>query len=141
MTSAISGMTGSMWVCGTVGGTYVKLAELSDMKLKISGADIDTSNADDDGWGSSIQGARSWECSITNNLIMSDAAYQLLRDAVIAGSDIFCKILQSGTPTSTPVGWSGKGGVGTNDLTLAGTKTQQKADWTIKGRGALALLP
>lgn len=140
MTSAISGMEGSFWVCATVDGTYVKLAELSDLKLKVSGADIDTSNVDDEGWGSSITGARSWEVSATNNLIIADAAYVLVIAAVIAGSDLFCKILQDGTPTSSPVGWSGKGGVSSGDLTLAGPKTQQKVSWTIKGRGALAAL-
>lgn len=140
MTSAISGMEGSLWVCATVDGTYVKVAELSDLKLKISGADIDTSNVDDSGWGSSIAGARSWEITNANNLIMADAAYLLLIAAVIANSDIYCKILQDGTPTSSPVGWSGKGGVSSANLTLAGPKTQQKVDWSIKGRGALAAI-
>ena len=140
MTSAISGMEGSLWICGTVGGTYVKVAELSDLKLKIAGADIDTSNVDDSGWGSSIAGARSWEITNANNLIMADAAYLLLIAAVIANSDIYCKILQDGTPTSSPVGWSGKGGVSSANLTLAGPKTQQKVDWSIKGRGALAAI-
>ncbi len=140
MTSAISGMEGSLWVCATVDGTYVKVAELSDLKLKISGADIDTSNVDDSGWGSSIAGARSWEITNANNLIMADAAYLLLIAAVIANSDIYCKILQDGTPTSSPVGWSGKGGVSSANLTLAGPKTQQKVDWSIRGRGALAAI-
>jgi predicted secreted protein len=54
-------MTGTLWCCATVDGTYVKLAELSDLKLKIDAKDIDTSNVDDSGWGSSISGARSWE--------------------------------------------------------------------------------
>jgi len=140
MTSAISGMKGSFWVCDTINGTYLKLAELSDLKLKISGEDIDTSNVDDSGWGSSIAGARSWEVTAANNLIMADSAYALIIAAVIANSDIFCKILQDGTPTSSPVGWSGKGGVSSGNLVLAGAKTQQKADWVIKGRGALAAI-
>ena len=140
MTEAISGMTGSLWVCATVGGTYVKLAEVSDLRLKIDGREIDTSNVDDAGWGSSISGARSAEISATNNLIMADAAYVIIQAAIMAGTTIYAKIMQSGTPTSTPVGWSMACGVNSGNLTLAGTATQQKADWTIKNRGALAAL-
>ena len=140
MTSAVSGMTGSLWVCATVGGTYVKLAEVSDLRLKIDGREIDTSNVDDAGWGSSISGARSAEISATNNLIMADAAYVIIQAAIMAGTTIYAKIMQSGTPTSTPVGWSMACGVNSGNLTLAGTATQQKADWTIKNRGALAAL-
>lgn len=138
MTSATSGMSGSMWVCATVDGTYLKLAELSDLKVKVDGKEIDTSNVDDSGWGSSITGARSWECTCSNNLILTDDAYELIIADLIAGSDIFVKILQSGTPLSSPKGFSGKAGVNSGNITLAGPSTQQKADWTIKGRGALS---
>ena len=140
MTSAVSGMTGSLWVCATVGGTYVKLAEISDLRLRIDGREIDTSNVDDAGWGSSISGARSAEVTATNNLIMTDAAYAIIQAALLAGTTIYAKILQSGTPTATPVGWSMACGVNSGNLTLAGPATQQKADWTIKNRGALAAL-
>ena len=140
MTEAVSGMTGSLWVCATVGGTYVKLGEIIDLRLRIDGRDIDTSNVDDGGWGSSISGARSAEISATNNLIMTDAGYAIVIAAIIAGSTIYAKILQSGTPTATPVGWSMACGVNSGNLTLAGPNTQQKADWTIKNRGALAAL-
>jgi predicted secreted protein len=138
MTSAISGMEGSFWVCATESGTYVKLAELIDCKLKISGAEIDTSNVDDSGWGSSIAGARSWEVSANNNFIVADPAYILMIAAQIANSDVWCMILTDGTPTSSPVGWKGKGGISTTDIDVAGTQTQQKVAWTIKSRGALA---
>ena len=140
MTDAVSGMTGSLWVCATVDGTYVKLGELSDLRLRIDGREIDTSNVDDEGWGSSISGARSAEVTATNNLIMTDAGYAIIIAAIIAGSTIYAKILQSGTPTATPVGWSMACGVNSGNLTLAGTATQQKADWTIKNRGALAAI-
>jgi hypothetical protein len=133
-------MTGTLWCCATVDGTYVKLAELSDLKLKIDAKDIDTSNVDDSGWGSSISGARSWEITTTHNLIILDAAYVLVKAAIIAGSDLFIKALTSGTPTATPKGFSGKGGVTSGNIVLAGTSTQQKADWTIKSRGALSEL-
>lgn len=133
-------MNGTLWACATEAGTYVKLAELSDLKLKISGKDIDTSNVDDDGWGSSISGARSWEVTAANNLRLTDAAYELLIAAVMAGSDIFVKVLSSGTPTATPKGFSGKAGVSGSNFVLVGTNTQQKADWTIKGRGALSVV-
>lgn len=138
MTSAISGMKGSLWVCATENGLYVKLAELIDCKLRISGAEIDTSNVDDSGWGSSIAGARSWEVSASNNFIVTDPAYILMIAAQIANSDVWCMILTDGTPTSSPVGWKGKGGLSSTDIDVAGTKTQQKVAWTIKSRGALA---
>lgn len=138
MTSAISGMEGTFWVCADENGTYAKLAELIDCKLKISGAEIDTSNVDDAGWGSSIAGARSWEVSASNNFIVTDPAYILMIAAQIANSDVWCMILTDGAPAATPVGWKGKGGISSTDIDVAGTKTQQKVAWTIKSRGALA---
>lgn len=138
--AATSGMSGTLWACATVDGTYVKLAELSDLKLKIDGKDIDTSNVDDLGWGSTITGARSWEVTAANNLILTDTAYGLIIAAVMAGSDIYVKALQSGTPTVAGKGFSGKAGVNSGSLVLAATNAQQKADWTIKGRGALSVV-
>ncbi|MCK9570664.1 hypothetical protein M0R72_17075, partial [Candidatus Pacearchaeota archaeon] len=131
MTNAISGMTGSLWIyTADTPASMVKLGEMSDMKLKIDGEEIDTSNVDDAGWGSSITGARSWEITASNNLIMSDAAYALIIAALIAGSELYVYILQSGTATSSPEGWEGACGVASGNLTLAGPSTQQKADWT-----------
>lgn len=140
MTEASSGMLGTLWICDTEDGTYVKLGELSDLKLKIDGKEIDTSNVDDGGWGSSITGARSWEVSATNNLILTDAAYALIIAAVMASSTIYVKALSSGTPTVLGKGFSGAARVTSGNMTLAGTNTQQKADWTIKGSGALAVV-
>lgn len=137
MTDAVSGMTGSLWVCATIGGTYEKLGELSDLRLRIDGREIDTSNVDDDGWGSSISGARSAEVTATNNLILTDAGYAIIAAAILDGSTIYAKILQSGTATVGAKGWTMACGVNSGNLTLAGTATQQKADWTIKNRGAL----
>jgi predicted secreted protein len=139
MTDAISGMTGSLWIyTADTPASMVKLGELSDLKLKIDGKEIDTSNCDDDGWGSSIAGSRTWEISASNNLLMADDAYALIIAAVLAGSDLYAYVLQSGTATATPVGFEGACWVSSGNLTLAGTNTQQKADWTLKGRGALA---
>lgn len=137
MTQARSGMEGSLWACATENGTFVKIGELSDLKLKINGKDIDTSNVDDSGWGSSINGAKSWELSPSHNLILTDAGYALLIAAILDGSDLFVKALASGTPTATPKGFSGKAGVNGANMVLASTSSQQKSDWTIKGRGAL----
>jgi len=142
MTQAVSGMTGSLWIyTADTPASMVKLGELSDLKLRIDGKDIDTSNVDDEGWGSSITGARSWEISASNNLIMTDDAYALIIAALIEGSELYAYILQSGTATSSPEGWEGACGVQSGSLTLAGPNTQQKADWTLKGRGALAAIP
>ena len=142
MTNAISGMTGSLWIyTADTPASMVKVGELIDLKLKIDGQDIDTSNVDDAGWGSSITGARSWELTISNNLIMTDSAYALISAALIAGSSLYAYILQSGTATSSPEGWEGPCGVQSGTITLAGTNTQQKADWTFKGRGALTAIP
>lgn len=142
MTNAISGMSGSLWIyTADTPGSMVKLGELSDLKLKINGKEIDTSNADDGGWGSSIAGSRSWEVMASSNLLMSDAAYALIIAALMNGSDLYAYVLQSGTATSSPEGWEGACWVSSGDLTLMGTSTQQKGSWTIKGRGALAAIP
>ena len=142
MTSAISGMTGSLYIyTADTPASMVKLGELSDLKLKVDGKEIDTSNCDDAGWGSSIAGSRTWEVSASANLIMADDAYELIIAALLAGSDLYAYILQSGTATSTPVGWEGACWVSSGNLTLAGPTTQQKGDWTLKGRGALAAIP
>ena len=142
MTQAVSGMTGSLWIyTADTPASMVKLGELSDLKLKIDGKEIDTSNCDDAGWGSSIAGSRTWELSASNNLIMADACYALIIAALIAGDDLYAYVLQSGTATSSPVGWEGTCWVSSGNLTLAGASTQQKGDWTLKGRGALAAIP
>ncbi len=142
MTDAVSGMSGTIWVCATVGGTYVKLAELIDLRLRVNGREIDTSNVDDLGWGSSIQGVKSWEVTPSGNFIIADTAYGILKDAIITGDGTtYVKALSSGTPTSTPVGWSGQARVMDMDITLAGTNTQQKAAWSLKGVGAITELP
>jgi predicted secreted protein len=139
MTDAISGMEGSLWVCATIGGTYVKIGEVSDLKLKVDGKDIDTSNADDAGWGSSIAGAKSAEISGTNNLIMADGGYAIMVAALFSATmTLYAKILQDGTPTSSPVGWSGLFRISSNNFTLVGTSTQQKLDFTLKNVGAVA---
>ena len=67
-------------------------------------------------------------------------AYALIAAALIGGTDLYAYILQSGTATSSPEGWEGACWVSSGNLTLAGTNTQQKGDWTIKGRGALAAI-
>ena len=141
MTSAISGMTGTVWVCATVDGTYQKLAEVMDAKIKIDGKEIDTSNVDDSGWGSSIMGAGSWEVTVSSNLILSDTAYGIIKTALLARSAMYVKILQSGTPTSSPKGFSGACHVSSGSYTLAGSNTQQKLDVTLKGSGAVTELP
>ena len=137
MTLATSGMGGSLWICATEAGTYVKLGELSDLKLKVDGAEIDTSNVDDAGWGSSIVGKRNWSLSASHNLILTDAGYAIFIAAVLASTTIYVKALSSGTPLATPKGFSGPAGCKGGTLTLAGTNTQQKGDWEIQGRGAL----
>ena len=137
MTNAISGMLGSFWICETANGPYEKLAEVSELRLKLSGKPIDTSNVDDEGWGSEIAGARTWEISAKNNLILTDSAYAIIEDAMISGEDIFVKALSEGTPTVNPKGFTGKATVQGADLLLASTTAQQSASWTIKGRGAL----
>jgi predicted secreted protein len=137
MTDAISGMEGSFWICATADGLYEKLAEVSELRLKLSGKPIDTSNVDDEGWGSEIAGARTWEISAKNNLILTDSAYAIIEDAMISGEDIFVKALSEGTPTVNPKGFTGKATVQGADLLLASTTAQQSASWTIKGRGAL----
>jgi len=133
-------MSGTLWVCATSNGTYKKLAEVSDAKIKIDGKEIDTSNVDDAGWGSSIMGAGSWEVTVTSNLILTDDAYKIIVAALLARTGIFVKILQSGDPGSSPKGFSGGCHVMSGNYTLAGTSTQQKVDFTLKGSGALAEL-
>lgn len=140
MTNATSGMSGTLWACATSGGTFVKLAEVSDAKIKIDGKEIDTSNVDDSGWGSSIMGAGSWEVAVTGNLILTDAAYGIIKTALLGRSMMYVKILQSGTPTSTPKGFSGACFVTSGNYTLAGANTQQKVDFTLKGSGSLTEL-
>lgn len=139
MTNAVSGMQGTLWVCATVGGTYVKLAEVSDAKIKIDAKEIDTSNVDDAGWGSSIMGAGSWEITVKSNLILTDTAYAILKTALLARSAIYVMALQSGTPTA-PKGFSGTAHVTSGSYQLASASAQQSLDVTIKGSGAVTEL-
>lgn len=140
MTNATSGMSGTLWVCATSNGTFVKLAGVSDAKIKIDGKEIDTSNVDDAGWGSSIMGAGSWEVTVKSNLILSDSAYGLIKAALLARSAIYVKALQSGTPTVSPKGFSGAVHVTSGNYQLASASAQQSLDLTLKGSGAVTEL-
>ena len=49
-TDAKSGMKGSLWVCATQEGTYQKVAELTDLQLRIDAEEIEATHTDSGGW-------------------------------------------------------------------------------------------
>jgi predicted secreted protein len=141
-TDAKSGMKGSLWVCATQEGTYQKVAELTDLQLRIDAEEIEATHTDSGGWGDKIAGKKQWEITPKNTLITTDTnGYGVLMNALL-GDDttLYFKILSEGTPTTNPVGWQGAGRVLGGLLTLAGQSTAQKVDCTIKGNGPLSVI-
>jgi predicted secreted protein len=141
-TNAKSGMKGSLWVSTTQVGDYKKVAELTDMQLRIDAQEIDVTHVDSGGWGDTITGKKQWELTPKNNLITTDAdGYGVLMSAMLDEDTIlYFKILSEGTPTTNPVGWHGAGRVLGSLIQLAGQSTGQRVDWTVKGSGPLSVI-
>lgn len=128
MTNATSGMSGTLWVCATSNGTFVKLAEVSDAKIKIDGKEIDTSNVDDAGWGSSIMGAGSWEFSA--GTFYYDGGVPLA-DLKLSG---LWKFYSVDSITAFAIGIGTLQGI---ENILASASDAQKQTLTVKGQGEI----
>lgn len=132
MTDAVSGMQGSLWIyTSDTPASMVKLGELSDLKLKIDGKDIDTTSVDDDGWGDSIAGARSWEMSASHFFYDGDIPVDVL------GTAYLWKLYTVYSTAAYAVGW---GPITSMSNMLANPSDAQKQDITVKGSGELYML-
>jgi predicted secreted protein len=129
VTSAVSGVSGSLYVGAN------KVAECSNLKLKINGKEIDVTSVDSAGWDEFIAGRKSWDVTGDFNLVVGDTnGYLALQTALLAGT----KPTITARSASTGYNWSGTVLVTSADLALAnpGDK-QQTVSWTLKGSGAL----
>ena len=89
------------------GRNVSKVAELTDLQLRIDAEEIEATHTDSGGWGDKIAGKKQWEITPKNNLITTDTnGYGVLMNALL-GDDttLYFKILSEGTPTTNPVGW------------------------------------
>lgn len=75
-------------------GTFVKLAGQTDTRRSLSGNPIDTSNKDDDGWGSSIAGTRNMTVTVSGvKEWPTQSVYTALENASRAGTPVNCEIV------------------------------------------------
>lgn len=107
---------------------FRKVLLLYDGKIKIDGKEIDTSNLDDDGWGSSILGSRSWE-------LTSGAFYY---DGNVPISEISTQLLAKFYAVySTSKSFIGYGTLQGAEAILGNPNEAQKQVLTFKGAGEL----
>ena len=99
-----------------------------DGKMKINGKEIDTSNLDDDGWGSAVMGAKSWE--------MPCSAYFYPGNLPIdeIGTSLIVKFYSIYTTSKSFVG---RGQILNMEDLVASSNAAQNQTITIKGAGEI----
>lgn len=125
-------------VGSTITATGVRRSELAfekvwgcfDCKPKISADDVDTTSVDDNGWESSISGAKNWELSASHFFYAGKIPITKL------AVKYFWKLYS--TLASVPFA-IGKGPIQSMTTILANPNEAQKQDVTVKGSGELYL--
>jgi len=107
---------------------FMKVAGLFDGKLKIDGKEIDTSSVDDNGWGSSITGARSWE--MTAGAFYYNGAIPL----EVMVTKYLWKFYSVLSTVPFAIGW---GMLRNMENMVANPNDAQKQNVTVKGSGEL----
>lgn len=110
---------------------FQKVMGLFDGKMTINGKEIDTTSCDDDGWGSSIMGASSWEMTAGHFYY----AGQIPLDRFKAES--FWKFYSVAHTVPFAMG---KGALQGIENILASANDAQKQTITVKGQGEIWLL-
>ena len=107
---------------------FVKILLVYDGKLKIDGREIDTTSIDDDGWGNSISGRRSWEISASAFYYTGEADLPDVADKLI------WKIYSI---YSTSKSFVGEGTLLNLDRIIANPDKAQERTITVKGNGEI----
>lgn len=107
---------------------FRKVLLMYDGKLKIAGKDIDTTNLDDDGWGSTISGKKSWEFSA--GAFYYDGSIPISE----IGSSLIAKFYAIYT---TAKSFTGYGTLQNIENILANPNDAQKQTITCKGAGEI----
>lgn len=107
---------------------FQKVFGMFDGKLKITGKEIDTSSVDDDGWGSSLVGSRSWE--LTAGTFFYDGGIPITELSV----EYLWKFYSVLATVPLCIGW---GTITSMDYITANPNEAQKQTITVKGAGEL----
>jgi hypothetical protein len=107
---------------------FRKVANLYDGKLTINGKDIDTTSLEDSGWGSSIQGSRSW--SISAGTFFYDGGVPITE----IGTELYAKLYAI---YSTSKSFVGIGAIQNMENLVANPNDAQRQTFTIKGDGEI----
>lgn len=107
---------------------FQKVFGLFDGTLKIDGKEIDTTSVDDDGWGSSIAGMRSWDISAKHFFYDGDIPITAMTEKYLWK---FYSVLST---TAFAIGW---GTITSLSNMLANPNEAQKQDISVKGAGEL----
>lgn len=107
---------------------FQKVFGMFEGKLKISGKEIDTSSVDDDGWGSSLIGSRSWE--LAAGTFFYDGGIPITELAV----EYLWKFYSVLATVPLCIGW---GAITSMDYMTANPNEAQKQTITVKGAGEL----
>lgn len=107
---------------------FIKILLVYDGKLKIDGREIDTTSIDDNGWGNSISGRRSWEISANAFYYSGEADIPGVADRLI------WKIYSIYTSSKSFVG---EGTLLSLDRIVANPDKAQERTITVKGNGEI----
>jgi len=110
------------------GLAFERILLVYDISLKLDGEEIDTSNLDDEGFGSAVIGAKKW--SIDSNTYYYDGNIPL-EDL---GDTLFVKLY---TILSTDKSWVGYGAILNSTVLAANLKKAQEQSISISGRGEI----
>ena len=124
----VNGNIDAVVVDTPVAANYALQAPQFEGKLKISGKEIDTSSVDDDGWGSSLIGSRSWE--LTAGTFFYDGGIPITALAV----KYLWKFYSVLSTVPLCIGW---GTITSIDNMTANPNEAQKQTITVKGAGEL----
>jgi predicted secreted protein len=117
-----------------IGNPLAKIAELSDVSLKVSGKTIDTTNFDSSEWEEFINGTKGWSIDISGNFKHTDAPQVAAMNNILNASQAAYALEYRLTASAAP---KFSGNVVTESFDV-GSPVADKTSFkcTLKGSGA-----
>ena len=136
---AIQGFNGVVLLCTTQNGTYIAAGEITKLDTKNTTAMVDSMSFSDLGSLSQIPGVASWEATLEQFLVLSDAALTLMMASKTNKSALWWKFQPAGTQSGYPQR-AGQGYVADFNETQD-VKGLILDTFTVKGTGVLDYTP
>lgn len=137
--AAIQGFNGRVFLCATQDGTYIEAGEITKLDTKNTTAMVDSMSFSDRGALSQIPGVASWEATMEQFLVLSDAALTMMMASKSNKTALWWKFQPAGTGTGYPQR-AGQGYVADFNETQD-VKGLILDTFTVKGTGVLDYTP